>query len=98
MSLIKMDYSEVMAEANKFFELARQGSSCSQQANRLANQVPSCWAGESGNMFSNLCKQLEREFHDLSNRLDVIGNNLKTVAREIREAEQRAKRAAEACK
>ncbi len=94
MGRIRMDYSEVMTEANRVAQLADAGDRYIRDMRTARTQLPAVWNGQSGDAFMQVCTGWERDMRDLVHLLNDISSNLRTVAREIREAEERARRAA----
>lgn len=91
MSYIKLDYTEVMAESRKLTDIANDAEQYLKELKNISLSIPSFWTGEASKAFINLCIQEEREFNELINTINTISGNLKTVADEIKAADDKSK-------
>lgn len=91
MSVIKINYSEVLTEADKLAGFADRGEQYLREMKNISNSIPSFWTGQASNAFVNLCVQEEGELVRLINTLDNISRNLKMIADDIKAADERAK-------
>ena len=96
MSLIRMNYDEVIASADKLLNLVNQGEQYLKEFMNMSESIPSIWTGEASNAFVGLCGQCQREMNELIVSLNTISSNVRFTANEIKAADERARLAAEA--
>lgn len=93
MGLIKMNYYEVRAEADRLADLARQGEQFKREVGNIAESMPSIWTGESGTAFTGVCGQWGHQMDHLVKTLYDISRNLRVIADEMEAAEKRVRSA-----
>lgn len=93
MGLIKMDYYEVRAVADRLSDLARQGEQYKKEVGSIIESMPSVWTGESGTAFTGVCTHWQQEMVQLINLINNVSSNLRTIANEMEAAERRVKSA-----
>lgn len=87
--MIKIDYDEVIREADRLRMVAFQCSENNTLIDRLVGELPSYWQGESAQEFIAELNRWKQDNISISSEAEELGKIIYRVANEIRLAELR---------
>lgn len=94
MSSISIDYNKAYAEANRLKTAANECDYIISQTQRAIADIHTYWEGAAANEFLAANEKWCKEMQSIKMELTEISNSIIKVAKEIREADLRAAKAA----
>lgn len=87
--MIRVNYAQTRAAAQKLREAASECSSMISNANRLNAAIPSYWEGASAQAFSSEIMQWIQETRSIQSELSSLASDIIRIANEFEAAEAR---------
>jgi WXG100 family type VII secretion target len=103
MAIMDFNYGLAIRQANQVDEIAKEMQNiANRQLQSAVDSIEACWQGDASKQFLGYCTTTQEDIRIQARKLQDLANRVRTVARIIEEAEQRAKeaqrRAAEAAR
>ena len=90
MSTISINYNKAYAEANRLKTAANECDTIISQNQRALADIASYWEGAAANEFFAANEKWRKEMQAIKAELTSIGNSIKKVTDDIKEADERA--------
>lgn len=92
MGLISIDYFDAIRQANKLKDAAEQCEDAERAANKVYAEVCENWSGEAAEAFKAKIEEWKKENRRVAEECRDIAQLIKTVAKQIKEADESAAR------
>lgn len=86
-STIKMEYNDVIVQANKLDKCVSELQEVTRQLDQVINDLRAGWEGESANLFCSKCDELYVKIKRSSNDVDKTSDVIRRTARIYRDME-----------
>lgn len=93
MGLISIDYADALAQAKKLQYAAEQCEEAERAANKVYAEVCDNWSGEAAEAFKAKIDEWKTENNRIKDEISNVSQLIKTVAKQIKEADEAAARA-----